>query len=91
MIIPIANSFPIGVAVFADASIQIIPLQGLLNGAVIDQNEGVSGIFDTDGFSLQKGIDDPMKYEYHVNYPYKSMELLKEWLVQQNILLPTKM
>lgn len=88
MLIPISQAFPVGVYAFHDSTIQLVPLQSILNGAVIDQNDGVSGVFDREGFSLQKGIDDALNFEYNVNYPYKDMPILLEWLKQQNMMLP---
>lgn len=73
--------------------IRVLPMQELLEGAVIDQvdvqqhEEGISAIFDKDGFTLwDKNVS--ADYMYHCPYPYKEMPVLSKWLKQQQMIMP---
>lgn len=100
MIIRIGNNFPVAITLLPEAKLNFIPLQEIMNGAVVDQcdyqqfPDGVSAIWDKDGFHLQKGIDSDGNidynhaYQYHAGYPYKGMPILKEWLLQQRLVAP---
>lgn len=49
--------------------------------------EGVSGVFDTKGFSLLDAEGRWTEYDYGTAYEYKQMPLLKAWLIQQKLQL----
>ncbi len=49
--------------------------------------DGVTGIFDRNGFSLKGEADEEYShYDYDIPYPYKTMDLLKAWVLQQNLI-----
>ncbi len=50
--------------------------------------DGVSAVFDVDGFSLFEKGSEMYKYEYNTAYLYKQELLMKAWLCQQNLTLP---
>lgn len=74
--------------------IKFLPLETILQGAIIDQADkeqfpdGISAIFDKDGFTLWEKADVSADYQYHAPYPYKDMPVLFAWLKQQNMLMP---
>lgn len=88
----IANSFPIDLYLISDATIIMSPVFGINipSQAVYDYHpEGISGMFDKEGFSLfEKSIDDKQDYVYNTTYAYKEMPVLRAWLMQQNLVLP---
>lgn len=93
----ITQAFPVAVKpemVEGKPFIKIIPMQSILEGGVVDHvdldqfPEGISAIFDKDGFTLWQTLDYTAEYMYHVNYPYKEMGVLLAWLKQQNMLMP---
>ena len=47
--------------------------------------EGAEGVFMMDAFSLKDKLGEPQQYDYGVSYPYKTMPLLKAWLIQQKL------
>lgn len=49
--------------------------------------EGITGVFDHDGFSLMEPDEDFQGYDYGVAYPYSEIPVLKQWLVQQQLIL----
>lgn len=95
--VQITNDFPIAILpeiIEGKTYVKIMPMQSILQGAVVDQVDleqfpnGVSAIFDTDGFTLSQSLDYVAEYKYHVGYPYKDMPVLLAWLKQQNMLMP---
>jgi hypothetical protein len=73
--------------------IRVLPMQELLYGAIIDQVDvdkypnGISAIFDAEGFTLWENTVSA-DYVYHCPYPYKEMPVLKQWLTQQEMIMP---
>jgi len=51
------------------------------------QLDGVSGAFDTKGFSLLDTEGKWTDYDYGVAYEYKQLPALKAWLIQQKLQL----
>ena len=84
--IRIGSDFPIILIFYANGRISFIPYQEF--SAIIDNPEdGVEGIFDLEGFSLRdKNVAEFQKYMYNMPYEYKTMEVLKKWLIQQNLI-----
>ncbi len=84
----IGDTFPIMIGLQPDGTLFLQPT--VLFKTIYDyQPKGISGIFDNDGFSLWKDkVDNKLDYEYNAAYNYKDMPLLKDWLIQQNLVLP---
>lgn len=88
----IANALPVDLYLISNGDVVLSPTFGMNmpTQAVYDHKpEGVSAIFDKEGFSLfEKSLEDKQDYMYNVNYAYKGMQVLKAWLIQQNLVLP---
>jgi hypothetical protein len=86
----IADSFPVTLVCLSNGKVRLTPLYDFT--ALFDQTPGgVAAIFDSEGFSLLEPGRDPddfQDYFYHVEYDYKTMPVLKAWLVQQNLINP---
>lgn len=52
--------------------------------------DGVSGVFDAQGFSLStggEGLDTWQEFDYGTGYQYKEIPALQQWLIQQQLQL----
>ncbi len=85
--VKIAETFPVGLVCFAngEVALQVISPFNLI---VDSKPDGVSGLFDMEGFTLSDGIDASLDYHYNTPMKYKEMPTLKRWLVQQNLVSP---
>ena len=87
MQVAVSQSFPVQFFFRTDGNVLFIPVQGIKT--LIDQNDGVSGIFDAEGFTLkEKDVDEGQDYQYNIPYPLNNMPVLKQWLIQQQLILP---
>lgn len=89
MHVPTSPSFPVELFIRSDGNISLLPRNiGKFYIMDLPPEGGVTGTFDESGFTLQVGMDEPAKYMYDVPYAYKSMPVLKAWLVQQKLTKP---
>ena len=97
MIVQITAALPIALEaliVQGKPCIRVLPMQELLNGGIIDQVDtekhpnGISAIFDAEGFTLWENDKLSADYVYHCPYPYKEMPVLLAWLKQQEMIMP---
>lgn len=85
----IGNTFPVILSLISDGTLFFQPLVGITTVYDISEREdGVHGVFTIDGFSLWRDKqENKLDYMYHVPYNYKDMPLLKDWLIQQNLVI----
>jgi hypothetical protein len=78
----LGETFPVSLVLLTDGKHgNVVFIKTAPFSAVIDLNH--SAVFAQDGFSIGEE-----EYSYHVQYPYKDMPVLLEWLKKQNLLWP---
>jgi hypothetical protein len=82
-----ANDSRIDFYLLSDGTVLIAPGYGF-TGLYEECREGISGLFDAEGFDLWEWGKEPQSYEYHFPYPYKQMPVFRAWLIQQELQLP---
>ncbi len=81
------NNLLVDLYLISNGTIVIVPGFGF--SKVYDHfPEGVSGVFEIDGWSLFEKGSELYNYSYNTAYLYKQEPLMKAWLCQQNLTLP---
>jgi hypothetical protein len=75
---------PVELYLYPDGSVLFMPTFGAVTTYEY-QYDGVSSIFDKEGFTLWEPGSIEFKYEYEVLYRYKSEPLMAGWLRQQEL------
>lgn len=78
----IGQTFPVSLVLLTDGKHgNVVFIKTAPFTAVIDLNNNAT--FDHDGFTINEE-----EYSYRIQYPYKDMPVLLEWLKKQNLLWP---
>lgn len=88
--ISMGDEFPIKLICASDGTVAFVR-QWDFNLIVDNAPDGISGVFDNNGFSLKEATDswdNMLDFRYNVYYQYKQMPVLTAWLKQQNLVSP---